>query len=169
MMAFENDSMERLYIDSIHSRLTEPERLVRMALINEIIDSGGSLDDEAVAALDARYDLDVEAIALSLLNKRVMVKNADGDIAFIYPVSGLPTPHKVYLQDGRVFHAMCAVDAPGAAFTFEQNVSVASVCSHCKAPIKVEIRDGKFTALEPATTHVLHTDLNKIENWAAGC
>jgi hypothetical protein len=169
MMAFENYSMERLYIDSIHSRLTEPERLVRMALINEIIDTGGPLDDEALAALDARYDLDVEAITLSLLNKRVIVENAEGDIAFIYPVSGLPTPHKVRLQDGRAFHAMCAVDALGAAFTFAQDVSVASVCSHCEVPIKVEIRDGKFTALEPATTHVLHADLNKIENWVAGC
>ena len=37
----------------------------------------------------------------------------EGNINFIYPVSALPTAHRVSLAGGREFWAMCAIDAIG--------------------------------------------------------
>jgi hypothetical protein len=62
---------------------------------------------------------------------------------------------------------MCAVDAMGTAFTFEQDVEIESECSECGARILVEIERGELARVEPASLRVLHVDLEKVDDWVA--
>lgn len=105
----------------------------------------------------------------SLVEKRAAVVDADGNVNFIYPVSALPTNHVVRLADGRSFHAMCAIDALGTAFTFEQDVRIESKCSECGEALFASVEGGKIAALSHPGVHALHVDLNKVDNWATSC
>ena len=110
-----------------------------------------------------------KALAKDMNDKNIFVADEEGNINFIYPVSALPTNHRVTLEDGRNFYAMCAIDSMGTAFTFKQNVHIESVCSQCGEKVVVDIKDQEIAYVEPDTLHVLHVDLNKSTNWADSC
>lgn len=167
-MKFKRYPAERLLIDSIASRLTDPEKALRRSLMDAIIDSGRPVNAQELVS-EGTLSPDAPVLLERLIAKRAVVVDGSGSIQFIYPVSALPTPHRVQLQDGRCFSAMCAVDALGAAFTFEQDTTVTSRCSECSEPILVRVQSGNITERHPETAHVLHVDLNQVENWAASC
>ena len=156
-------------IKSIASRLTAVEQLVRDSVMAQIIDRGGPVTAWDLKQVAILRNLDVEEQLAALLKKRTIVVNPEGFITFSYPVSALPTSHRVTLADGRSFYAMCAVDALGAAFTFNQDIRVDSQCSHCRQPVRIKIGDREIVDLKPAATHVLHVDLNRYDNWSGNC
>lgn len=90
-------------------------------------------------------------------------------VNFIYPVSALPTNHRVTLADGRTFTAMCAIDAIGAAFTFHQDTEVHSVSAVSGEPVFVKITDGKVAEYSPKGLHALTFPLGEMSNWAGSC
>ena len=164
-MRFRNYPAERLRIDSIASRLTEEENAFRMALMERTIERGEPLDLEDPAAGDLQHP-DSALLIQSLVEKRAVVKDDEGHLNFIYPVSALVTRHRVSLEDGRLFFAMCAIDSMGSAFTFEQNVVIESECSECGERVSVRIEQGELAEVMPASIRVLHVDLNRFDNWA---
>jgi hypothetical protein len=166
---FKNYPAERLRIDSISSRLTGAERLLRLYLLEQIIESGAPVNIISLKRTAALRQLDTDTLIKSMVDKRVIVPDQAGNINFAYPVSALPTNHRVTLKDGRQFCAMCAVDAMGAAFTLKQDVAIDSICAHCSEKITVVIQDERITELNPASAHVLHVDLNQTDNWAGSC
>jgi hypothetical protein len=167
-MKFKHYPTERLLIDSIASRLTEQEKTARRRLMEAIIKWGGPVNAREALSNDTPSP-EAQAILDRLVENRTIVLDGSGSVQFSYPVSALPTPHRVQLHDGRSFSAMCAVDALGAAFTFEQDTTVTSQCSECGEPVFVRVQSGRITELSPETLHVLHVDLNRVENWAASC
>lgn len=169
LMKFKNYPAERLIIDSISSKLSEPERYLRLFLMKQIIQSGAPVNVNSLNCYKELHHLDISAIIDNLISKKAIVQDLEGNINFVYPVSALPTNHNVKLKDGRVFHAMCAVDAMGTAFTFKQDVKINSKCAYCGETVKIEIKDGKIVELHPASTHVLHVDLKNNDNWAGSC
>ena len=102
-------------------------------------------------------------------SKGVIVQDEDGSVSVVYPVSALPTPHKVKLNDGKSFFAICAVDSLGSAFTFAQDIKVASSCSYCQNPVSVTIKNGEISTFDPDGIFVTHTDLVGEVNWAGTC
>lgn len=166
---FKNYPAERLIIDSIISRLTGEERLLRLYLLDQIIANGRAVSISSLKQAEELQFLNSEDLISSMMDKHVIVTDQAGNVNFAYPVSALPTNHKVALKDGRKFHAMCAIDAIGAAFTFKQDVHVESVCAECGQKITVCIQNEKIVNLYPADTHVLHVDLNQTDNWAGSC
>lgn len=138
-------------------------------MLDRIIQSRGPVNVSSLMQVKELQGLDVETLIKNLIVKNAIVQDFAGDVNFVYPVSALPTSHRVTLQDGRVFHAMCAVDAMGTSFTFKQPVKISSKCSHCGEPIAVEIKDEKIVELHPSGTHVLHVDLKNNDNWAGSC
>jgi len=167
-MQFRHYPAERLMIASITSRLTSDENILRRWLMQRIIDHGTpfKLDGEEI---ENSGPPDARSLMKGLLDKRAIVVDADNNVNFVYPVSALPTHHKVRLDDGRSFSAMCAIDALGAAFTFNRNSRVESKCSECGQPLFVAVENGEIAELSPETAHVLHVDLNKADNWAGSC
>jgi hypothetical protein len=110
-----------------------------------------------------------ERLLEALRAKGLLVSNNSGEIAFVYPVSALPTPHRVTLADGRVFYAMCAMDGLGSAFEFDRDATVTSICRHCRRPLTVSLAGGELAAADPPTIQVLHVDLDRYADWAANC
>ena len=167
-MSFSNYPAERLRMESIASRLNEREVMVRDQLMAALIATGRpvGLADLATAGLSIP---DLSTVIVALEEKRAIVRDEEANIRFAYPVSALPTVHRVTLADGRTFQAMCAVDALGSAFTFRQDVRIASRCSECQQPVAIDIRDGQLAAFAPPELHVLHVDLKRNDNWAGNC
>lgn len=118
-------------------------------IINDIVNNGKAFEIDNVAD-------DIKEIILSLKDKNALAIAEDNQIYSIYPVSAGYTNHKVTLKDGRELKAMCAVDALGATYTFNQDTKIDSKCTECGKEIKVEIVGGKIVSLEPAEAHVLH-------------
>ena len=163
-----NNSTGMLAVDRLSRRLDQEENKLRMALMNLMINHGQPLQEDDLGRLPELAGLDLERSYPALIDKRVLVRDA-GKILFIYPVSALPTRHRVCLADGRDLHAMCAIDAMGAAYAFRQDVSISSSCSECGEPVELAIRDGALAALQPAGSHVLHVDLNRFSDWSGNC
>lgn len=165
-------SNEQLEIVSIDSKLSKKEKAIRRYLMNYVIDNGQAfnLNNSSKIAEDLEMTRELANDTLdSLIKKNGIVADDDGNINFIYPVSALPTNHRVRLEDGREFTAMCAIDAMGAAFAFKQDVDVISNCSNCGSDIKVSIKNGQLYSYEPGDLHILHVDLNKNANWSGSC
>jgi len=167
---FKHYSAEQLEIQSIASKLTPMENRFRLWLMNYTIDHGEPYCINAPWPKEVlTLGIDPMSTVKGLQEKNVLVLDDKEKVNFIYPVSALSTHHRVFLEDGREFCAMCAVDAMGTAFTFGQNVTIKSQCSQCCEEITVQIRDGRIVRLDPDTVHVLHVDLNKSNNWAGSC
>lgn len=165
-------SNEQLEIVSIDSKLSKKEKAIRRYLMNYVIDNGQAfnLNNLSKIAEDLEMTRELANDTLdSLIKKNGIVADDDGNINFIYPVSALPTNHRVRLEDGREFTAMCAIDAMGSAFTFKQDVDVISNCSNCGSVIKVSIKNGQLYSYEPSGLHILHVNLNKNANWSGSC
>ncbi len=169
MKIFKNYPDERLSIESISSRLTGVERKLRHYLLEQIIESGRPVNINSLKQPEELRQLNTDDLIKSMVAKRVIVPDEEGNINFAYPVSALPTNHKVTLKDGRKLYAMCAVDAMGTAFTLKQDVCIDSICSHCGQEITVVIENEKIVELNPASAHVLHVDLENVDNWAGSC
>ncbi len=166
---FKHYSEELLMIASISSKLTVTERFLRNFILESIVNNGAPVKVGGLQhVLNARQK-DIDVIVENLIEKRTVVKDDAGDIVFAYPVSALPTSHRVTLRDGRKLYAMCAVDAMGVSFTFKQDIKIDSVCRHCNTLVSMTIKNGEIVGQYPETTHVMHVDLNKLDNWAGGC
>lgn len=163
---------EQLEIASIDSKLSKEEKLIRRYLMNYVIENKKAFNVKN--SHNMAYDVNMEKeetdkILESLFKKNVAVSDETGNINFIYPVSAIPTNHKITLSDGRTFSAMCAIDGMGTAFTFKKDVEIQSMCSNCGNDIKVSIKDGKIHSYEPEDLHILHVDLNKNSDWSGNC
>lgn len=166
-LKFKDYPAEQLLINSIRSRLNAEESRVRDAILAEIIRLGKPCD---VYQLQLEGIADPVRIVHQMIAERIVVPDGDTtNIAFAYPVSAMPTAHKVFLADGRSFHAMCALDAMGSSFTFQQDVRISSQCAECGEAIFMEIMDGQIADLQPHSVHILHADLRVSNNWAGSC
>ena len=158
---------------NIHKKFTERQNELRLYIIQFIVDHERPyhLDQDMPLALKAlgmgRKEYE-EAIGC-LLKKDGMVVDEERNVNFIYPVSALQTGHQVTLEDGRMFTAMCAIDAIGAAFTFHQDTEIHSACASCGEPVYVRIVDGKVAEYSPANLHALTFPLGELSNWAGSC
>ncbi|MEQ8175971.1 MAG: MerB-like organometallic lyase SaoL [Syntrophomonadaceae bacterium] len=166
-LKFKDYPAERLFLNSIRSRLTPAENRFRDAIMDGIINTGQPFNPRNLVLQGISNP---GALLDRLIAKRVVVMDADGAcVQFVYPVSALPTPHRVTLANGCSFFSMCAIDALGSTFTFNQDVKIKSQCSACGETVFVEIVDGRFATLIPDSMHILHADLSVSDNWASSC
>lgn len=64
-----------------------------------------------------------------------------GNVRLAYPFTQAATGHRVQIR-GHVLHALCAIDALGAAGMYGTDVAILSPCRHCGAPVHVETAFG---------------------------
>jgi mercuric reductase len=108
---------------------------VRVALLQLYVKDGRA---PVPSALAKRTGLNETAIwpQLEELRRRDLVVLEGGRIVGAYPFSDRETGHRVTLGE-RVVNAMCAVDALGIGAMTDRDISIASQCRHCGAPIRV--------------------------------
>ena len=158
---------------NIHSRFAPKHNVIRLALMNFIIENKRPFH----SLYDGVNKLPVTEMAQSTLDEGIdilcanegLVKDTEGRVNFVYPVSSFPTHHTVRLANGKQFFAMCAIDAIGAAFTLQQDILISSHCSGCGAPVQVQVKDGVIAAHFPPSLHALSFTLEEISHWAGSC
>jgi len=154
---------------NLDARLTPVERAFRKILLDLLIGTGRPLLPEEAAAAADLSQREGGRLLEAIRAKGLLVRTGSGEIAFVYPVSALPTPHRVTLADGRAFYAMCAMDALGSAYEFDRDATISSSCSHCRRPLTVSLAGGELAVADPPTIQVLHVDLDRYGDWAANC
>jgi mercuric reductase len=127
---------------------------VRVALLQGYIEDGRA---PTPGALAERTGLSEPAIwsQLEELRQRDLVVLEGERIVGAYPFSDRETGHRVTL-DRCVVNAMCAVDALGIGAMTDRDISIASRCRHCGAPIRITTQhQGRALAHINPTTAVM--------------
>ncbi len=119
---------------------------VRAAVLRRLL-RGERLD---LAALAAEADLDPGAVAgaLETLDAAGAIYMADGAVTAAYPLSAVPTPHRVRL-DRTAVYACCAIDALAVPAMRSRAGTVESRCAYCDAEIAVQVKDGRVIESRP--------------------
>ena len=112
---------------------------VRVALLQFYAEHGRA---PATGVLAERAGLSEAAIPplLEELRRRDLVVLDGNKIVGAYPFTDRDTGHRVAV-DGRILNAMCAVDALGIGAMLDRDITIASRCRHCGAPIRIATRD----------------------------
>ncbi|TJX14453.1 hypothetical protein E9840_06280 [Tissierella creatinini] len=156
-----------------YSSLSEIEQRVRKSLINYVVNNSIpfniNLDSVDLLNIDNISEFSIKEIIKGLVAKRILSMDQEGDINFLYPVSALPTNHIVTLGDGRSFNSMCGIDALGSTMTFNQDVHIESVCSHCGERIVIDVKNRNLEYLSSEEIHVIHMEASENEDWAVNC
>ena len=124
---------------------------VRIALLQLYSEDGRAPTTGALAERAGLNETSVRTLLEELRRRDLVV--LDGErIVGAYPFTDRDTDHRVTL-DGRVVNAMCAVDALGIGAMTDRDITIASRCRHCGAPIRIASRDqGRALAqIEPRT------------------
>jgi mercuric reductase len=124
---------------------------VRVALLQLYSEDGRAPTTGALADRVGLNETSVRTLLEELRRRDLAV--LDGKrIVGAYPFADRDTGHRVTL-DGRVLNAMCAVDALGIGAMTDRDITIASRCRHCGAPIRIVSRDqGRALAqTEPQT------------------
>jgi mercuric reductase len=125
---------------------------VRVALLQLYSEDGRAPTTGALAERAGLNETSVRTLLEELRRRDLVV--LDGErIVGAYPFTDRDTGNRVTL-DGRVLNAMCAVDALGIGAMTDRDITIASRCRHCGAPIRVTTRDqGRMLArVQPKTS-----------------
>lgn len=155
--------MENYGIGLKYSELSDQEQEARLKLIEKVIEEKRQLTEEEAIEICGKQGLYEE------LKRKKIFALSDNLVTFLYPISALPTNHRVKLEDGREFYSMCAVDALGVSAMFHMDSEIRSCCSATGEEIYIKISEDKIIQHSPEEIYVLHVDLTKESNWAADC
>jgi len=73
-------------------------------------------------------------------------------IASFPPLNSQPTQYRISVGGDQRWFGQCGFEALAAGWLFPgQTVRIESACLDCGEPMRLEIRDGRLTAVEPAT------------------
>ncbi len=151
---------------SIRSRLTDDENLLRSALLDCLLYKQAPVAFATAGAAVGWPTEKTVAAAAGIVAKKMVVLDEAGRVQLAYPVSAVATNHKVALADGRTFYAMCAIDAMGCCFEFDQPVQVESTCHFCGEPLRARVGGVGDVVAERPNAYAVHVDLDKYEDWA---
>ncbi len=144
---------------------------VRDTILNLMVDNSRPItyDEIRFSCVKKGMDIGLVNLTLSKFDTEQYFIAEDEEVLFMYPVSSSPTMHKVTLADGRSFCAMCAIDALGSVVTFDQDISINSMCMMTEKPININIIDGSIDYTNDPELRVLHVNISKYQNWASSC
>ncbi|MFQ5814977.1 MAG: alkylmercury lyase family protein [Candidatus Hydrothermarchaeaceae archaeon] len=131
-------------------KLAPEEDEVRRFILREFPNLGSAPTNSEIAEALSLPSEEVEGI-LKNLHESDIIYMKDGEILGAYPFSARPTVHKVALKGGRArkAYALCAIDALGIPFMFDEDVDIESACVHCGEGISIKIRDGSIVEQLP--------------------
>lgn len=145
---------------------SDAEHRVRSAILRHYARAGCAPDSPSLRSLAALPAAKVEG-ALAALAARDLVVLAEGRIVGAYPFTDRVTEHRVAI-DGRLVHAMCAIDALGVGAMFGQDVAIDSRCRACGAGVRVTTRDrGRALGAVSPTDAVVWSGAGDREGCAA--
>jgi hypothetical protein len=151
---------------SLRSRLTPAENELRRALLACLLAVEGPVTMATAGQALGWSPAQTAAVAGAIVAKKLVVLDGEGGVQYAYPVSAVPSAHRVTLADGRTLYAMCAIDALGCCFEFGQPAVIESACQGCGAPVRVAVAGPTDVTVQPPGAYAVHVDLDKYEDWA---
>ena len=105
-----------------------------------------------VEELMIEFSLPRETVTASLdelaAARHIALVPGSARILMAFPFSAIATPFRVMAR-GRTYFANCAWDAVAFHAMLGDEVHVESFCHHCATPIRIELKDGGATGVEP--------------------
>lgn len=130
-----------------------PENTVREAVLRRLL-RGEPVDPPSLAA-EIRFSTPAVAQALAALSASGAIYLADGAVTAAYPLSAVPTEHRVRL-DGATVYACCAIDALAVPAMANRAGTITSPCAHCSTGFTVALREDRVLSSEPESPVVFH-------------
>lgn len=155
-------SIKEIITKPIVCKINSDESLVRDELLRKMINS-----NELISVED--YDFQ---IINDLVDKNILKLNDNREIIALYPVSGLETNKKVVFSDDRCCYAMCALDALGFHYAFNEDIRIESECVYSGEKIVIELKAGcvhVLSAKNKDSIYILSADLDNMTNWSCCC
>jgi Alkylmercury lyase len=128
---------------------------MRLSIFNTFVDRARPpVVEELMHEFELSRD-DVEATLDELISIRaVAVVKGTHRILMAWPFSAIATPFVVQAR-GHDYFANCSWDAIAFhAMLDNEPVDIDSFCQHCAEPIRIELRGGKATRVDPGGTQV---------------
>ena len=124
----------------------------RPPVVEELMTDFGLRRDEIVGILRS----------LSAARHIALVKGT-ARILMAFPFSAIATPFRV-TANGQSYFANCAWDAIAFQAMLARDIEIESFCHHCATPIRMELRDGHATRVDPPTA-IVYLALRPTEWW----
>ena len=130
-------------------------RAVYRALLPAFATTGRPPGHDALAAGTGLAPGTVRAELEGLAAADLVALGPDGDVVGAFPLSAVPTRHRVRVDGGPVLHAMCAVDALGIPAMLGAAGTVTSSDPVTGQPIEVRVAADGALDVRPAEAVVL--------------
>lgn len=162
------DILDLLQIERCWDGYGGAEDRLRRLMLDGYGSHGRAPTVAALAEAASMSENDVRNTLARLRERDLVVLDADQDrVAGAYPFTDSESGHCV-LFDGLVVHAMCAIDALGAASMYQRDATVHSRCRACDAAIDIETRNrGSALASYAPGSAVVWSGLQYADNCAA--
>ncbi len=126
---------------------------VRRAVLRHLL-QGEPVKLPSLSASTGLAEADIEG-ALAALHAAGTLYQADGAVVAAYPLSGVPTRHRLGIGTTTVY-ANCAIDALAVPFMVDEPVRIASDCAECGEAITVRMSSERVLAAAPESTVVFY-------------
>ena len=138
---------------------------VRLSIYERFLDQGRPpLIEELMTAFGLTRPQTVDALRELVDSRSLAVVTGTSRILMAWPFSAIATPY-VVTAGGRTYFANCSWDAIAFhSMLGEAAVDIDSFCHHCARPIRIELRDGRATTVDPAST-IVYLALRPTEWW----
>ena len=131
-------------------------RAVYAVLLPEFAASGRPPGPDALAAGTWLATGTVRAALAELAAADLVALGPDGEVLGAFPLSAVPTRHRVQVQGRPVLHAMCAVDALGIPAMLAAAGTVSSADPETGQQVEVRVAaDGSLTVSPPEAVVLL--------------
>lgn len=119
------------------------EQAVHRAILRAFADTGRPPTPSDLAPVTQGSGRTTTEILAALHDLDAIRLDPRGHIAVAYPFSAIPTRHRVWIGDGAVVYAMCAIDALGIAAMLGGHTRIESVDAATGQPIAVTMTAGR--------------------------
>lgn len=129
-------------------RFSNEENGVRKLVLQTFRELGRAPSAAEIAEKLKTSEEKVKAVLRRLDSADILYLEEDQIVA-TYPFSNKPTKHKiVFSKDGARAYSMCAIDALGIPFMFQENVRILSHCGYCDKDLEIQVNDGQASSNE---------------------
>ncbi len=136
-----------------HPDATLPDSRVLAAVLRRLL-RGERVSPASLSMGTGLTPAETEA-ALARLAEAGALYLADGTVVAAYPLSGIPTRHRLSLS-GAIAYANCAVDALAIPPMVDEPVDIDSECGECGTAISVRMSGERIVAAQPESTVVFY-------------
>jgi hypothetical protein len=105
-----------------------------------------------------RRDQIISILDSLVTNGSLRVEPVSYIILDVYPYSGVPTRHRIYLNDGRTLYCMCAVDTFYVPFLTGCDLTIRSHCFYCRSEIEISIKRHEISRAKPSHSVVWNSE-----------